>query len=270
MVGLALLLVAYFLTYIVWVQPRYLPRFGSYGLHFAGLTGDKGDGGHAVGSGRDMLLVLLRHPLAALRLLLGWERLGYVLRLLWPVGLLALLAPRALAGALPILLINFLSSFPRVRTIESHYTTAMVPFIVGAALIGGGRLRLYLTRQRALLQGLAGARTDLGRALALVLCGLALGAHIFHGGSPLALASSRFAWSMFRDPPDAAALRAAIAWVPPGASVAARPGPLAHLCQRPRVISPPEYDDVQPFVVVLTRDATPSRNRIGGVPISKD
>ena len=186
------------------------------------------------------------------------------------IGLVALLAPRALAGALPILAINFLSSFPRVRTIESHYTTAMVPFIVGAALIGAGRLRLFLARQRAFWQGLAGTRTDLGRALAMGLCGLAAAAHVFHGGSPLAVRSARFSWDHFRDPPDAAALRAAIAWVSPAASVAARPGPLAHLCQRPRVISPPEYDDGQPVDVVLTPDAAPTRNRIGGVPIKSD
>lgn len=270
MVGLAALLVAYFLTYIALIQPLYLPKFGSYGLHFASLGGDKGQPGRAVGSGRDMLLALASHPLAVLRLFISWERLGYVLRLLWPVGLVALLAPRALAGALPILAINFLSSFPRVRTIESHYTTAMVPFIVGAALIGAGRLRLFLARQRAFWQGLAGARTDLGRALALGLCGLAAAAHLFHGGSPLAVRSARFSWDHFRDPPDAAALRAAIAWVSPGASVAARPGPLAHLCQRPRVISPPEYDDGQPVDVVLTPDAAPARNRIGGVPITSD
>lgn len=270
MVGLAALLVAYFLTYIVFIQPLYLPRFGSYGLHFAGLGGDKGEPGRAVGSGRDMLLALLGHPLAALRLFASWERLGYVLRLLWPVGLVALLAPRALAGALPILAINFLSSFPRVRTIESHYTTAMVPFIVAAALIGAGRLRAFLAHQRARWQGLAGARADLGRGLAIGLCGLAAAAHIFHGGSPLAVRSTRFSWTHFRDPPDAAALRAAIAWVPPGASVAARPGPLAHLCQRPRIQSPPEYDDGQPVDVVLTPDAAPTRNHIGGVPIKND
>ena len=161
MVGLAVLLVAYFLTYIVFIQPLYLPKFGSYGLHFASLGGDKSEPGRAVGSGRDMLLALASHPLAVLRLFASWERLGYVLRLLWPVGFVALLAPRALAGALPILAINFLSSFPRVRTIESHYTTAMVPFIMAAALIGAGGCA-FSAGQRAFWQGLAGAlRTDL-------------------------------------------------------------------------------------------------------------
>lgn len=259
--GLALLLITYFLTYIVVVQPRYLPKFGSYGLHFASLGGGKNAPGPAIGSGRDMLLSLLRHPLSVLELMLSAERLGYVAALLWPVGFLALLAPRALGGALPILAINFLSSFPRVRTIESHYSTAMVPFIFAAAVIGGGRLRLLYRRA-------AGGAADLGPALAAGLFCLSVWAQVFHGGSPLAVRSARFSWEHFRDAADAAALRAAIAQVPAAASVAARPGALAHLCQRPRVISPPEYDDGQPVDVVLTADAAPTTsNRIGGVPI---
>lgn len=258
--ALAVLLIIYFLTYIVVVQPRYLPKFGSYGLHFASIAGGKGSPGPAIGSGRDMLVALLRHPQAVLELMLSAERVGYVVALLWPVAFLALLAPRALVGALPILAINFLSSFPRVRTIESHYTTAMVPFIFAAAVIGAGRLRAW-ARQRAV-------GPDIGRALAIGLVGLALWAHIFHGGSPLAVRSARFSWANFTDAADAAAVRAAIKKVPADASVAARPGALAHLCQRPRVISPPEYDDGQPVDVVLTADAaSTTSNRIGGVPI---
>ena len=244
---LAALLVAYFLTYIVVVQPRYLPHFGSYGLHFAGIPGAQGE---AVHSGRDMLLTVLRHPLALLGLLATAERAGYVVQLLWPVGFVALLAPRALAGALPILAINFLSGFPGVRTIESHYTTAMVPFLIGAALIGGGRLRTFLSRKWSAQDPRLGERLGLGIAGGLV--GLLTCAQVYHGGSPLAVRSTRFSWSLFHDPPDAAALRTAIAQVPPQASVAARPGPLAHLCERPRAISPPEYDDGQPVNVVLT------------------
>jgi hypothetical protein len=147
-----------------------------------------------------------------------------------------------------------------VRTIESHYTTAMVPFLVGAAIIGGGRLRAIWAARA-------------GRPLpACVLAGgllaLTTWAHVFHGGSPLAVRSARFAWSDFRDPPDAEPLRAAIRRVPAGASVAARPGALAHLCQRPRAISPPEYDDGQPVDVVLSEDARPTAAvRIGGKAI---
>ena len=264
-VCLATFLIAYFLTYIAVIQPRYLPKFGSYGLHFSGIPVAKGD---SVRSGRDMLVTLARHPLALLGLMMSAERIGYVVQLLWPAGFLALLAPRALSGALPILLINFLSSFPRVRTIESHYTTAMVPFLFGAAVIGAGRLRTFIVRRRSTFSDQPGARLDVGLMLASAMVLLTSGAHILHGGSPLAVLSTRFSWSNFVDDRDAPALRAAVAQVPPGASVAARPGPLAHLCQRPRAISPPEYDDGQPVDVVLTPDAASgSRPQIGGAPL---
>ena len=49
-----------------------------------------------------------------------------------------------------------------------------------------------------------------------------------------------------------AALRAALQTVPAGASVAAPPGLLAHLAERPRILSPPEYDDGRPVDVRLT------------------
>ncbi len=263
-VVLATFLVAYFLTYIVAIQPRYLPKFGSYGLHFSGIPVAKGE---SVSSGRDMLLTLLRHPLALLGLMVSAERIGYVVQLLWPVGFLALLAPRALCGALPILAINFLSSFPRVRNIESHYTTAMVPFVFGAAVIGAGQLRIFLHQRRLALHPQSHSRPDLGLALAVVLLTLTTGAHVLHGGSPLAVFSTRFAWTNFTDDSSAAELRAKIALVPATASVAARPGPLAHLCLRPRTISPPEYDDGQPVDVILTPDAAPVRRQIGGAPL---
>ena len=263
MLALAALLVAYFLTYIAVIQPRYLPKFGSYGLHFSGIPLGKGE---SIRSGRDMLLMLARHPLALIGILASRERLGYVAQLLWPVGFLALLAPRALAGALPVLMINFLSSFPRVRTIESHYTTAMVPFIFAAAVIGTGQLRIYIGRRW--LDSPARGRLDVGRVLAAGLLVLTAAAHVLHGGSPLAVLGTRFSWSQFSDEGDAPQVRAAIAQVPPLASVAARPGPLAHLCQRPRAISPPDYDDGQPVEVILTPDVTPtSRPQVGGTTL---
>jgi len=251
--GIAVLLIAYFGVYIVAIQPHHLPRLGSYGLHFAG-------GGQKVSSGRDLLLLLLRHPLRFVMEWLTWERLRYVMELLWPLGLLPLLGPRFAVGALPILGINFLSSFPRVRSIESHYTTAMVPFLMMAAVVG-------LSRLVTIIRSHTPRPIALGPSVALLL--LTAAAHVLHGGSPLAVYSSRYSAALFVSDPEADSVRAAIHKVPPGASVAARPGPLAHLADRPRVISPPEYDDGQPVDVVLTKDATPQGTaRIGSQPLS--
>lgn len=232
-------LALYFLGYIAWLQPRFVPAAGSYGLHFgkvAALLGGQ------IRSGRELLLGVLRHPLVLMGLLVEKERLLYLLLLLWPLALLPVLAPRPLAGLLPVLGINLLSSFPGVLRLESHYTTALVPFVIGAGLIGAGQLRRFAWARRP------------GMVPALLLFAVVT-AHIFHGGSPLAWRSERFSWTLFRDGPGAAGLRQQVAAIqtemPLSASVAARPGPLAHLCERPRAISPPEYDDGLPVDVTL-------------------
>lgn len=243
----------YFAIYILLIQKNYAPQFGSYNLHFAALPQ-----GVAAGSGKDLLLALLRRPWLVLPIFLSADRLLYLWQLLWPVALLPLFAPRVLAGALPILAINFLSGFPKVRSIESHYTTALVPFVIAAAILGAGRVRAFLATR---------SRVDTHRVAAGLVGAMLVGtlvSHVLHGGSPLALRSPRFYREHFSDGPEAEDLRRRIAAVPPSASVAARPGPLAHLAERPRSISPPEYDDGQPVDVVLTPEALPTgQRRIG-------
>lgn len=234
-------LIGYCLGYLVLIQPRYVPATGSYGLHFGHLTQALGAEIH---SGRDLLLVALRRPLALAAALLTRDRVLYPVLLLGAVAFLPLARPWPLVGALPVLAVNTLSGFPRVRTLESHYTTAVAPFVLGAALLGVVRLvRWSRSEGRDLF------RLRLAVAGALLGCGLV--AHIFHGGSPLALRSSRFAWRLFRDEPSAPALRREIRAVPASASVAARPGVLAHLAERPRAMSPPEYDDGRPVDVTI-------------------
>lgn len=245
LIGLGL----YFLGYVLWLQPRYVPAIGSYGLHFAKLGG-LGE----VHNGRELLLQICHHPEILLRLILDGERLCYPLLLLSPLLLLPLLSPRALLGALPVLGINFLSSFPRVLRLESHYTTAIVPFVLGAGIVGAGRAVCFL-RSRLFCRGTSASWAAF--VPWLVAAGLFAAvsiAHIFHGGSPLALRSERFVWRLFTDDAHAARLRQKVAAVPPFASVAARPGPLAHLAERPRAMSPPEYDDGQPVDVAVNAE----------------
>jgi uncharacterized membrane protein len=227
-------LLSYFFIYVLFVQPRWLPPFGSYGLHFRI--------GGAARSARDVVALGLYQPLVLVRHLLSGDRLLYPYVLLWPVAFLPVLAPRYLLGALPIVGINLLSDFPRVRTIEAHYATAIVPFVVAAAIIGAGRA-LRLAR---------GARQGFLRASPLwLLCLCVLAAHVGHGGSPLALGSKRYNPRDFRDEENAGVVRAALRRIPPGVSVAARPGPLAHMAERPRFISPPEYEDGRPAEYIL-------------------
>lgn len=234
------LLVAYCFAYLLWLQPGHVPKQGSYQLHFDRVAQALGT---PIASSRDLVWAAMRHPLRVAIFFADRERLLYPVLLLWPVAGLALLAPLPLAGALPIVAVNFLSGFPNVLRLESHYTTAIVPFVLGAAIVGAGRLLVLL--QRVMPRARARA------LLVIALLPSVLSAHIWHGGSPLALRSARFRGSLFRDGEHAQRLRAQIAAVPPQASVAARPGPLAHLAERPRAISPPEYTDGQPVDVEI-------------------
>lgn len=231
---LPLLLVAYFLVYVLLIQPPRLPGMGSYGLHFPRIAGA------AVHSGPQLLRAALAHPAELLRYLVSGDRPLYPARLLWPLGFLSLLAPRPLLAALPIVGINLLSDFPRVRALESHYTTAIAPLVIASAILGSGRLLRAWTLPRL--------RGPLLAAVGLI----ALAAHGLHGASPWALRSPRWAGMGIRATPRRAELDAARAAVPPGASVAAPPGLLARLAERPRIQSPPEYDDGHPVDVRLT------------------
>jgi uncharacterized membrane protein len=247
------LLVLYCGVYLLLIQPRYVPTFGSYHLHFDRIAAALGT---PISSSRDLVLAALHHPLRTLQFFATAERLRYPLLLLWPVAGLGLFAPWPLAGALPILGINFLSGFPGVLKLESHYTTAIVPLVLGAGILGAGRLGTWLASQSPRRRGIAWVLPVLS---VLSICVLA--AHLRHGGSPLALCSKRYVPGHFVDEPGATALRQKIAAVPPGASVAARPGPLAHLADRPRAISPPEYDDGQPTDVTI--DSPIDSGRLG-------
>jgi uncharacterized membrane protein len=66
--------------------------------------------------------------------------LGYLARLVLPLGLLVLAAPLLLLAALPELAINLLSAATTQTSIRFHYTAALIPIMVAAAVLGAGRL----------------------------------------------------------------------------------------------------------------------------------
>lgn len=234
-------LILYFAVYVFVVQPRYAGPRTSYGMHF-------GIAGAAARTGTDVAAALLAHPLAAAARLLAPDRLAYFAILLTPVGLLALLAPRFLAGAAPIVLINLLSDFPRVRTIEAHYATTIVPFAVAAAIQGGGVARLFLAR--AARQAPGAGRWLVRLPLALLLAA-ALVSHVLHGASPMAVLGDRFSFELFRDGADAASRRATVAAVPRDISVSAPPRILALIAERPRPMHLGYFDDGAPVDLVI-------------------
>jgi uncharacterized membrane protein len=64
----------------------------------------------------------------------------YLLDLLWPLALLPLAAPLLALTAAPELAINLLSETRTQTSIHFHYTGAILPVLVGASVLGAGRL----------------------------------------------------------------------------------------------------------------------------------
>ena len=67
--------------------------------------------------------------------------LGYLARLVLPLGLLVVLAPLALIAALPELAINLLSAAATQTSIRFHYTAGLIPVLLAAAVFGAKRLQ---------------------------------------------------------------------------------------------------------------------------------
>ncbi len=66
--------------------------------------------------------------------------LGYLARLVLPLGLLVVFAPLVLLAAIPELAINLLSATTTQTSIRFHYTGGLVPVLFAAAVLGAGRL----------------------------------------------------------------------------------------------------------------------------------
>ena len=62
--------------------------------------------------------------------------LGYLARLLLPLGGLALLAPLALVAAVPELAVNLLSAAATQTSIRFHYTAGLIPILIAATVFG--------------------------------------------------------------------------------------------------------------------------------------
>ncbi len=88
----------------------------------------------------EILLTLALKPWRWLGLVLWPAKLAYLVALLAPLGLLPLLAPAALAAALPGLAMNLLSLDPVLFNYRSQYQAFVLPFLVLGAVDGYARL----------------------------------------------------------------------------------------------------------------------------------
>jgi len=95
----------------------------------------------------DVLITLVARPWRWLPVLLEPAKAVYLLALLAPLAFLPLLAPRALAGALPALTVNLLT-FDRVLfDRRSQYQAFVLPFLILAAVDGCATLRDWAARR---------------------------------------------------------------------------------------------------------------------------
>jgi uncharacterized membrane protein len=100
------------------------------------------------GSPFGVLSALIHDPALVRDHFLQPAKLWYLPKLLLPVALLPLLAPRWLLFGVPFLAINLISSFPTTPEFYSHYLTPAVPAIVIAAIDGLSVLVKFFETQR--------------------------------------------------------------------------------------------------------------------------
>ncbi len=113
-------------------ESPYVARFGALGDSFG-----------------DVARTMLTRPGQVLRVMLEPARLNYLLRLLAPVGFLAIFGPEILLVGAPLLLANQLSGFPFQYSGLLHYSAPLAAFAVMGAIVGSQRLR-RLSRRTAI------------------------------------------------------------------------------------------------------------------------
>jgi uncharacterized membrane protein len=202
-----------------------------------------------------ILTGLATHPERALAHLLTWGTALTLLGLIGSAGFLPLAAPAELLAAAPLLIFHLLSTHAPQSHLRLHYSAEVLPLIWIAAVCGLATLTpgpfptregVTLVKCRGLLSTISprfspfpggeGGRGVRAAPALLIVCA----AIAFWSASPFPPAR-RFDLSRFRD--DQAhqrAVAAAIALIPPDASVSAQTGLAPHLAHRQTLSEFPE------------------------------
>jgi len=177
------------------------------------------------------------HPAAFFGTILQPERLGYLVMLVVPLLGLPLLAPEVLAVGLPPLLSNLLSSSEMQYTIRGHYTAALTPILIAAAVVGSRRAAVWIEergwRPRAVLAAMAATS---------VIASVTF--------SPLPWSQDPFARKQFWDANPRPAVAAIAARIPSDASVSAANHVGAHMALRSAIYLFPAGADRADYIVV--------------------
>jgi len=177
------------------------------------------------------------HPDVFFGTILQPERLGYLAMLVVPLAGLPLLAPEILAVGLPPLVSNLLSNIEMQYTIRGHYTTALTPILIAAAVVGSRRAAVWVEERgwspRAVLAAM-----------------VATSVHGCVTFSPLPWSQDPFARKQFWDMNLRPAVNAIAARIPPDASVSAANHVGAHLALRNAIYPFPTGMDRADYVIV--------------------
>jgi uncharacterized membrane protein len=207
-----------------------VPAFGEGQSAYYGYYGSVG------GSPVGVIRTVLTDPGAILSALATAGDLRYLLALALPLLGLFVLAPGLAAVSLPSLLANGLSDYPLTIQPHQHYSSAAIPFLVVATVVGFTRISV--------------ARRASAAKLVLATC---VGLSIVFGTLPGAPAELRLGHA---EVPQAkvAALRDAVALVPDDAPVAVTNRVGTHLSARRFVYSVP-IDRRADWIVLDAADA---------------
>lgn len=166
--------------------------------------------------------------------LLTRERLDFLLRLFLPLGLLPLLGPELLVLSLPSFGYLLLSNYREQYELANQYSAVLIPWLVGAAAVGAGRLLTWRIRP--------------GVALGLLL-GAAVGAYLAYGPGPL---GGKFRPEEFSIDAHVQVGRELLRLIPRDASVSAQSDLVPHLTNRDRLYTFPNLFGAD-YIVVDTR-----------------
>jgi uncharacterized membrane protein len=193
-----------------------IPAFSRNSGLFASRYADYG------GSPAGVAGALIHRPLDVAATAFTGPHIIYVLLLVIPWAGLFLLEPVLALGAAPMLLLNLLSTNQFQSSIGYHYTAPIVPFLVGASVLGFARLRPSLARHAAIW------------VLALMTLGLL--------NSPFRLTVG---WIADLRSPTRSADAAALRLIPEGVPVTASNHLGARLSARSRFLAFPVLGDAQ-------------------------
>jgi uncharacterized membrane protein len=191
-----------------------IPWRNGVGPFYEQLYGTLGD------SPTQVAWYLVRHPGRAWSIATEPDRLEYYRQMFFPVALLPLLAPEALAIGLPMLAINVYTSdgFPFTRNYQFHYSA-----IVLAAVMIGTVEALVRIRSVPARHGLVGVLL----VASLVSC-------VQWGASPISHDYDRGIWPLHGED-RAAAKDHALALLPSGAATSAAYNLVPHLTHRQKI-----------------------------------